>query len=144
MLCELIIADADSTTLKSNLHDIKTAVHKADNDEVPKKSPPPTPAFKKKHKGCSFCILDLENTPIPEFPSNQEVVGVITMEDVIEELLQVHKILTFINNVCPLCGIVFVVDPPTPIPFLRDRNMYITVLLYCIVMHFHHIHKDSS
>ncbi|XP_055835723.1 DUF21 domain-containing protein At1g47330-like isoform X1 [Solanum dulcamara] len=80
--------DADSTTLKSNLHDIKTSVHKADDDQVPKKTPPPTPAFKKRHKGCSFCILDLENTPIPEIPSNQEVVGVITMEDVIEELLQ--------------------------------------------------------
>ncbi|CAH9120691.1 unnamed protein product [Cuscuta epithymum] len=46
------------------------------------------PAFKKRHRGCSFCILDLDKTPIPEFPPNQEVVGVITMEDVIEELLQ--------------------------------------------------------
>ncbi|KAE8713408.1 Leucine carboxyl methyltransferase [Hibiscus syriacus] len=33
-------------------------------------------------------ILDIENGPIPEFPSNEEMVGVITMEDVIEELLQ--------------------------------------------------------
>jgi hypothetical protein len=33
--------------------------------------------------------LDVEKAPIPEFPSNEEVVGVITMEDVIEELLQV-------------------------------------------------------
>lgn len=72
---------------------IKPATHGADSilnkveDQV-KKSPPATPAFKKRHKGCSFCILDLETSPIPEFPPDQEVVGVISMEDVIEELLQ--------------------------------------------------------
>nr|XP_016449049.1 PREDICTED: DUF21 domain-containing protein At1g47330-like [Nicotiana tabacum] len=80
--------DADNAASKSNLHDTKTGFHKADDDQVTKKSPPPTPAFKKRHRGCSFCILDLENTPIPEIPPDQEVVGVITMEDVIEELLQ--------------------------------------------------------
>lgn len=59
-----------------------------DGDQMLKKSPPATPAFKKRHRGCSFCILDLDNSPLPEIPPNQEVVGVITMEDVIEELLQ--------------------------------------------------------
>lgn len=71
---------------KSNSH----ATDKTDGNQLNKKSSPATPAFKKRHKGCSFCILDLENAPIPEFPSNQEVVGVISMEDVIEELLQVN------------------------------------------------------
>ncbi|XP_059637321.1 DUF21 domain-containing protein At1g47330 [Cornus florida] len=73
---------------KSKSHDADTAVTKNDGDLQMKKSPPATPAFKKRHKGCSFCILDVENAPIPEFPPNEEVVGVITMEDVIEELLQ--------------------------------------------------------
>lgn len=58
---------------------------KSDGDQ---ELPPSTPAFKKRHRGCSFCILDLDNNPIPKYPSNQIVVGVITMEDVIEELLQ--------------------------------------------------------
>lgn len=60
-----------------------------DGGQKTKKSPPATPAFKKRHRGCSFCILDIENGPIPVFPPSQVVVGVITMEDVIEELLQV-------------------------------------------------------
>ncbi|KZV39607.1 hypothetical protein F511_02070 [Dorcoceras hygrometricum] len=79
-------ADNESIAINSTSHYVDTT--KAD-DDVRKKSPPSTPAFKKKHRGCSFCILDLENSPIPEFSPNQEVVGVISMEDVIEELLQV-------------------------------------------------------
>lgn len=79
---------------ENHIFAIKTVTHDADSvmnksDDQVKKSPPATPAFKKRHKGCSFCILDLENSPIPEFPPDQEVVGVISMEDVIEELLQV-------------------------------------------------------
>lgn len=46
------------------------------------------PGLKKRHKDCSDCILDVENALIQEFPPNEQVVGVITMEDVIEELLQ--------------------------------------------------------
>ncbi|KAL2504094.1 DUF21 domain-containing protein [Abeliophyllum distichum] len=80
--------DIDNLAIKSISHDVDTTFSKADADQVTKKSPPSTPAFKKKHRGCSFCILDLENSPIPEYPPNQEVVGVISMEDVIEELLQ--------------------------------------------------------
>ncbi|XP_039060456.1 DUF21 domain-containing protein At1g47330-like [Hibiscus syriacus] len=68
--------------------DVQASVTNSDGGQQTKKSPPVTPAFKKRHRGCSYCILDIENGPIPEFPSNEEVVGVITMEDVIEELLQ--------------------------------------------------------
>lgn len=75
--------DLSSNTLESTT--IKTS---NGGDQQMKKRKPAVPAFKKRHRGCSFCILDIENSPLPEFPSNEEVVGVITMEDVIEELLQ--------------------------------------------------------
>ncbi|XP_057793985.1 DUF21 domain-containing protein At1g47330-like isoform X2 [Salvia miltiorrhiza] len=78
--------DNQKFATKTVTHDADSVMNKSD-DQV-KKSPPSTPAFKKRHKGCSFCILDLETSPIPEFPPDQEVVGVISMEDVIEELLQ--------------------------------------------------------
>ncbi|KAA8537629.1 hypothetical protein F0562_027237 [Nyssa sinensis] len=81
-------ADTQNQGINSESRDADKTVTKNDGDQLSKKSPPATPAFKKRHKGCSFCILDVENAPIPEFPPNEEVVGVITMEDVIEELLQ--------------------------------------------------------
>lgn len=80
---EEMLQDAQNLAIKS-----EAGKASSDGNQQQKKSPPPTPAFKKRHRGCSFCILDLENSPIPELPSNEEVVGVITMEDVIEELLQ--------------------------------------------------------
>ena len=73
---------------ESKSHDALTAMITNNGAQQLKKIPPAT-AYKKRHRGCSYCILDIENAPIPEFPSNEEVVGVITMEDVIEELLQV-------------------------------------------------------
>lgn len=74
---------------KLNSTDSQSPGANSDGVQQVKKSPLTTPAsFKKRHQGCSYCILDIVNSPIPEFPSNEEVVGVITMEDVIEELLQ--------------------------------------------------------
>lgn len=34
-------------------------------------------------------ILQIDGTPLPKLPEEEEAVGIITMEDVIEELLQV-------------------------------------------------------
>ncbi|KAM1021523.1 hypothetical protein ACFX15_041840 [Malus domestica] len=73
---------------KVGSNNAQSALDNGDRGQQAKKSPSATPTFKKRHRGCSHCILDIENGPIPVFPDNEEVVGVITMEDVIEELLQ--------------------------------------------------------
>ncbi|KAL8153924.1 hypothetical protein V2J09_011684 [Rumex salicifolius] len=68
--------------------DHKASVENDENQNVQKIPAATVPPFKKRHRGCSFCIMDVENCPLPEFPPNQVVVGVISMEDVIEELLK--------------------------------------------------------
>lgn len=86
--------EANPTTIpsdlgyKTNSDDTKTTIIKGVGDHRIKKTLSAAPSFKKRHRGCLYCILDVENLPLPEFPSYEEVVGVITMEDVIEELLQ--------------------------------------------------------
>lgn len=36
-------------------------------------------------------ILQIDGKPLPKLPEEEEAVGIITMEDVIEELLQVRS-----------------------------------------------------
>nr|KJB63671.1 hypothetical protein B456_010G010300 [Gossypium raimondii] len=63
---------AQKSGLNLDSQDVHTPVANNDGGQLTKKSPPATPAFKKRHRGCSYCILDIENFPIPEFPSNEE------------------------------------------------------------------------
>lgn len=42
-------------------------------------------------------ILQMDGTPLPKVPEEEEAVGIITMEDVIEELLQVNYIMLVLN-----------------------------------------------
>ncbi|KAK9129886.1 hypothetical protein Sjap_010373 [Stephania japonica] len=74
---------------KPEVQNSQTAVTSKDvNQQLSSARPSAAPGLKRRHRDCSHCILDIENSPIPEFPPNEAVVGVITMEDVIEELLQ--------------------------------------------------------
>ncbi|XP_010263669.1 PREDICTED: DUF21 domain-containing protein At1g47330 [Nelumbo nucifera] len=73
---------------KSEMCDPHIAPKRKDGDQQLRNRPAASSGLMKGHRGCSYCILDVENAPIPVFLRNQEVVGVITMEDVIEELLQ--------------------------------------------------------
>ena len=45
-------------------------------------------------------ILEIDGSPLPNIPEEEEAVGIITMEDVIEELLQV--IIIFYSKPHPL------------------------------------------
>ncbi|OVA07022.1 CBS domain [Macleaya cordata] len=74
--------------VKAEYRDSQAATTGKDGDQQSKSRLLGASGSKKQHRGCSFCILDVLDAPIPEFPPNEEVVGVITMEDVIEELLQ--------------------------------------------------------
>ncbi|KAK4405149.1 DUF21 domain-containing protein [Sesamum angolense] len=47
-----------------------------------------TPRSKKWTKNMYSDILKIDETPLPKLPKEEEAVGIITMEDVIEELLQ--------------------------------------------------------
>lgn len=43
-------------------------------------------------------ILQIDGKPLPKLPEEEEAVGIITMEDVIEELLQVLAIIFFMGT----------------------------------------------
>lgn len=45
---------------------------------------------KKWNKDMYSDILEVQGKPLPKLPEEEEAVGIITMEDVIEELLQVN------------------------------------------------------
>ena len=50
-----------------------------------------TPRSKKWAKNMYSDILQIDENPLPMHPGEEEAVGIITMEDVIEELLQVSS-----------------------------------------------------
>ena len=52
-----------------------------------------TPRSKKWTKKMDSDILQIDENPLPTLPEHEEAVGIITMEDVIEELLQVMSIM---------------------------------------------------
>lgn len=57
-----------------------------------------TPRSKKWTKNMYSDILEIDGKPLPTLPEEEEAVGIITMEDVIEELLQVQCIELVLNH----------------------------------------------
>jgi metal transporter CNNM len=55
-------------------------------------------------------ILQIDGNPLPKLPEEEEAVGIITMEDVIEELLQVQVIIFCLINFQRYCY--FLIDGP--------------------------------
>lgn len=56
-----------------------------------------TPRSKKWTKEMYSDILHIDGSPLPKLPEEEEAVGIITMEDVIEELLQVRSTIPVIQ-----------------------------------------------
>lgn len=69
---------------KSPLHKWKSFPYNGNNNSFKG-----TPRSKKWTKNMYSDILQIDGSPLPMLPEEEEAVGIITMEDVIEELLQV-------------------------------------------------------
>lgn len=48
-------------------------------------------------------ILQIDGNPLPKLPDEEEAVGVITMEDLIEELLQVQVLIFCLISILLFC-----------------------------------------
>ncbi|KAF6160552.1 hypothetical protein GIB67_019492 [Kingdonia uniflora] len=62
--------------------------HPADADEAPVKSVTIRKILRERSKKWDRDILQIDEYPLPKLAEEEEAVGIITMEDVIEELLQ--------------------------------------------------------
>lgn len=81
--------DAVTALLSSGMSPQSGNMSKKDEDGSTLEGHPHFHRSKKWSQFRSGSILELDAETVPSFPSYEEVVGIITMEDVIEELLQV-------------------------------------------------------
>ena len=104
--------------------EVSIAIDEKNNEKVVKNLPPPLRRWKsypntqnvsnrgsrpKKWSKDQSDVLQIHEEPLPTLSEDEEAVGIITMEDVIEELLQVsgRKLLNFYSDCWVNCSIVY-------------------------------------
>ncbi|RWR87800.1 CBS domain-containing protein [Cinnamomum micranthum f. kanehirae] len=87
VLGELLNIDID----KSSVHPGATTVQSPLSKRNVEQHGDMHPHFKKWERGVHDNVLDIDPDSLPSYPPDEEVIGIITMEDVMEALLQYHQ-----------------------------------------------------
>lgn len=76
-------------------------------------------------------ILHLDGSPLPKLPEEEEAVGIITMEDVIEELLQVLYLYIAFLNLYPVTCLSHISKKSLVLALINGQEEYFSRTVHC-------------